>query len=205
MSVSHQSQSVSLRARAAGSSIDLSRHDVLCDRVLRAVIAAGRRGAEPATVTQAIVQGWQWLASRSVIERRALQAQLRDAIAQGHTTARAWLPLAMSETDPELLRAAVVGYLGSAPRSVEQRGQALDDVIEWFRRGLTLDSVAVFVSLLVLREPGVNERLASLRGRLNDAERDRALREFAGATDTLTCEFIAAWCGEPAITPAQPD
>lgn len=205
MSVFHQSRSVSLRTRAASECIDASCHDVLRDRMLRLVIAAGRRGAEPAAVTQAIVQGWQWLASRSVDERRALQAHLRDAIAQGHTTARAWLPLAMSEIDPVLLRAAVLGYLGSAPRSVEQRGQALDDVIEWFRRGLTLDRVAVFVSLLELRKPEVNERLASLRGRLTDAERDRALHGFADATDTLTREFIADWCGEPAIATVQPD
>jgi hypothetical protein len=205
MTVSHQPQSVSLRARAAGESIDLSCRDVLGDSVLRAVMAAGRRGAEPAAITRAIMLGWQWLATRSVIERRALQAQLRDAIARGHTTARAWLPLALAETDPLLLRAAVNGYLGSAPRSVEQRGQALDDVIEWFRRGLALDRVTVFVSLLMLREPGVNERLAPLRGRLTDAERERALRGCAGATDTLTCEFIADWCGEPAIAPVQPD
>jgi hypothetical protein len=204
MSVSHQSRSVALRARAAGESIPSS-YEGLRDRLLRSVIATGRRRAEPAAVTQAIVQGWQWLASGPAIERRALQAELRDAIARGHTTARAWLPLAMSETDPALLRAAVLGYLGSAPRSVEQRGQALDDVVEWFRRGLTLDRVAVFVSLLELREPDVNERLASLRGRLTDAERDRVLRECAGVTDMLTCRFIAEWCGEPTIAPAQPD
>jgi hypothetical protein len=149
--------------------------------------------------------GWQWLAQRSVVEREALQGKLRDAIARGHTTARAWLPLALAETDPMLLRAAVQGYLGAAPRSVEQRGQALDDVVEWCRRGLTLDRVAVFVSLLALREPAVNERLASLRGRLTDAERDRALRECAGAADTPTRQFIADWCDEPAAAPVQLD
>jgi hypothetical protein len=196
---------VSLRARAAGEAIDGSCHDVLGDRMLRLVIAVGARGAGPAAVTQAIVQGWQWLAVSSIPERRALHAQLRVAIARGHTNARAWLPLALSEIDPVLLRAAVIGYLGSAPRSVEQRGQVIDDVIEWFRRGLTLDRVAVFVSLLALREPDVNERLASLRGRLTDAERDRVLCECAGATDTLTREFIADWCGEPVTAPAQPD
>ena len=205
MTVSHLPRSASLRVRAAAESIDLSRHDALCDSVLRAVMTAGRRDAGPAAITRAIMLGWQWLATRSVIERRALQAQLREAIARAHTTPRAWLPLALAEIDPLLLRAAVNGYLGSAPRSLEQRAQALDDVLEWFRRGLALDRVAVFVSLLMLREPGVNERLASLRGRLTDAERDRALRECAGATDTLTCEFIADWCGQPATAPVQPD
>ena len=199
MSVSHQSQSVPLHVRAAGVSID---H--LHDSFLHAAVAAGRRGAEPAAVTQAIMEGWQCLATRSVAERRTLQVKLRDAVARGQTTARAWLPLALAETDPLLLRAAVMQYLGSAPRSVEQRGQALDDVFEWFRRGLTLDHVPVFVALLMLREPAVNARLASLRGRLTDAERDRAMRECDGATDTLTREFVADWRGEPAVTPVQP-
>lgn len=205
MSVSHQPQSVSLRIAAAGDRVDRSCHDALHDRVLRDVIAAGRRGAEPEAVTRANLSGWQWLANRSVPERRALQAELRDAIARGQATARAWLPVAMSETDPALLRAAVEGYLGSAPRSVEQRGQALDDVFEWFRRGLTLDRVAVFVALLALRQPEVNARLASLRGRLTDAERERVLRDFAGATDAPTREFNAEWLGEPPVEPVQSD
>jgi hypothetical protein len=55
-----------------------------------------------------------------------------------------------------------------------------------------------------LREPEVNARLALLRGRLTDAERDRALREFAGATDALTREFIAEWRGAPSDEPVQP-
>jgi hypothetical protein len=187
---------VSLRFAAADEPSGRSCRDVLHDRVLRDVIAAGRRGTEPAAVTRAIISGWSWLAVRSVDARTQLQAELRDTVAKGHTTARAWLPLAVAETDPDLIRAAVNGYLGSAPRSAEQRGQALDDIFEWFRRDLTLDRVGVFVALFALREPDVNARLALLRGRLDDPERDRVLREFVYATDALTREFIAEWLGE---------
>jgi len=206
MSISQTSQSVSLRRVAAVELSGGALHDALRNRVWRDVLAAGRRGAEPAAVTRAILSGWQWLAERAVSARRELQADLRDAIARGHTTTRAWLPLAVAETDSSLIRVAIAGYLGSAPRSVEQRGHALDDVVEWFRRDLTLDRVAVFVALLALREPDVNARLTSLRGRLADAERDRVLREFAGDTDDLTREFIAAWLGQPpGELPVAPD
>lgn len=205
MSVFHQHQLVSLRPVAAAAAAVAVDADSLRGRMLRDAIAAGRRGAEPALTTRAMLTGWRWLGGCCVVERQALHADLREAIAGGQTTARAWLSVAVAETDPALLRAAVAGYLGSAPRSVAAREQALDDVIEWFRRDLTLDRVAVFEALLALREPAVNARLASLRGQLTDAERDRVRGGFAAATDTATREFFAEWGGDPPVAQAQPD
>lgn len=206
MSVSHQHQFVSLRVGAAAASTAVSTQpDDPRARMLQAVVAAGRRGADAAVTTRAIVTGWQWLAGRSVVERRRLHADLREAIAQGLTTTRAWLPVALAESDAVLLRSAVFGYVGASPRAVEAREQALDDVVEWFRRDLTLDRVAVFSALLALREPEANARLESLRGRLTDAERDRVREEFAGATDAPTREFFAEWGCDLTDRTAQPD
>lgn len=205
MSVSHQHQFVSLRPVAADTAVCSAQSDDLHHCMLREAIAAGRRGADSATTTRAVLTGWQWLRGRSIAERRALHAHLGEAVARGQTTSRAWLPIALAETDPALLRAAVTGYVGFAPRSVDARAQALDDVIEWFRRGLTLDRVAVFDALLALRDPEVNTRLALLRGRLTDAERDRVRREFAAATDAPTREFFAEWGGDEPVAQAQPD
>ena len=207
MSVSYQHQSVSLRPVAADASIVAGpAADDVRRRLLDAVIAAGRRGAEPAVLRRAVITGWHWLASSSVIERRALQDDVREAIAGGQTTARAWLPIATAESDPGLLRAAVAGYVGVAPRSVEAREQALTDVIEWFRRDLTLDRVAVFEALLGMREPDLNARLASLRGRLTDVECERVRRHFAAATDATTLDFLAEWGGDGSVArQAQPD
>jgi hypothetical protein len=196
MSVSHQQREfVSWHTLAPDEAAVSGSGDALHDGVLRDVAAAGQRRASPAAVTRASISCWRWLACRPVTARHALQQAVREAVATGRTTARAWLPLAVAETDPQLLRAAIAGYLGAAPRSADQRGQALDDVFEWFRRGLTLDRVAVFEALLELREPAVNQRLAVLRGRLTDDERERVRREFVHAADATTREFLDEWCG----------
>jgi hypothetical protein len=161
--------------------------------VLERVIAAGRRDATPATTTTALHACWRQLASRTPRQRAEMFDALRAAIRDGETTARAWLPLALAEIDPALLSVAVAGYLGSAPCSVDRRARALDDVLQWFLRGLALDRVAVFAALLRLRDDVVNERLAAVRGRLTDAERARVLREFTDAEDAATREFCADW------------
>jgi hypothetical protein len=205
MSVFRQHQFVSLRPVAATPASVAIDADGLPGRMLRDAIAAGRRGAEPALTTRAVLTGWRWLGGCCVAERQALHADLRQAIARGQTTPRAWLPIAVAETNPALLRAAVAGYIGSAPRSVAEREQALEDVIEWFRRDLTLDRVAVFEALLALREPAVNARLALLRGRLTAAERDRVRNGFAAATDAATREFFAEWDDDPPVAQAHPD
>jgi hypothetical protein len=168
---------------------------------LQALVTAGRRGAPAAATMQAARLCWRLLACTSVDQRRALHDALRRAIDCGQTTTRAWLPVALGETDPALIGAAVTGYLGTAPRSVEQREQALVDVVEWFRRGLALDGVAVFIALLAARDPEVNDRLALVRGRLSEVERARVLREFAGTTDAATRDFLDDWRGE---SPGEP-
>jgi hypothetical protein len=205
MSGFHQHQFESLRPVAADMLVPAVQRDELHARMLRDVVVAGRRGVDPAVTTRAVMTAWQWLRQRSLAARRVLHEDLRDAIAQGRTTSKAWLPIAVAETDPALLRAAVTGYIGSVPRSSNAREQAFHDVIDWFRRDLTLDRVAVFEALLALREPEVNARLASLRGRLTIVERDRVCREFAAASDAPTREFCAEWTDGSADTPAQSD
>ena len=79
--------------------------------LLRALILAGTRGAEPAAVTAALMRYWQEIRSANVMQRRWVGAELRAAVRRGETTSRAWLPVAVGEMDPELVR-------DSAPISV---------------------------------------------------------------------------------------
>ena len=168
---------------------DVSAHRAL----LRALILAGARSAAPAAVTAALMRYWQELRLASVTQRRWVVAELRAAVRRGETTSRAWLPVAVGETDPGLVREAVLGYLGGTPVSIERRELAAGDALDWIRRGLALNRVAVFVALLRLGDVTINERLAGLRGRLNGAEAAAVWCEFADRDGTPGGDFIAEW------------
>lgn len=170
------------------------RADVAAHRaLLRALILAGARGAAPAAVTAALMRYWQELRLASVTQRRWVVEELRAAVRRGETTARAWLPVAVGETDPGLVHEAVLGYLGATPVSIQRRELAVGDALEWIRRGLVLNRVAVFVALLQLRDVTINERLAGLRGRLSEAEATAVWSAFADCDGTPSGDFIAEW------------
>jgi hypothetical protein len=105
----------------------------------------------------------------------------------------AWLTIALGETDPGLVREAVLGYLGGTPVSIERRELVAGDALDWIRRGLALNRVAVFVALLQLGDVTINERLAGLRGRLNEAEAAAVWCAFADSDGTPSGDFIAEW------------
>jgi hypothetical protein len=188
--MSIQSQhAVATRPALRPERVDVSAHRAL----LRALILAGARGAVPAAVTAALMRYWQELRLASVTQRRWVIAELRAAVRRGETTSRAWLPVAVGETDPELVREAVLGYLGGTPVSIERREIAVGDALDWIRRGLALNRVAVFVALLQLGDVTIHERLAGLRGRLNGAEAAAVWCAFADCDDTPSGDFIAEW------------
>ena len=118
---------------------------------------------------------------------------MRGAVRRDETTSRAWLTVALGETDPGLVREAVLGYLGGTPVSIERRELVAGDALDWIRRGLALNRVAVFVALLQLGDVTINERLAGLRGRLNAAEAAAVWCAFADCDGTASGDFIAEW------------
>jgi hypothetical protein len=170
------------------------RADVAAHRaLLRALLVAGERGAAPAVITVALMHYWRELRLASVTQRRWVVEELRAAVRRGETTVRAWLPVALGETDPALVREAVLGYLGGMPASVERRERAVGEALDWIRRGLALNRVAVFVALLQLGDVALNERLASLRGRLTRAETAAVWCEFDDCDGMPSGDFIAEW------------
>jgi hypothetical protein len=180
---------VATRLAPLSERVDVAAHRAL----LRALLAAGARGAAPALTTSALLHYWRELRLSSVTQRRWVVAELRAAVRRGETTARAWLPVALGETDPSLVCEAVLGYLGGTPVSVERRERAAGDALDWIRRGLALNRVAVFVALLQLGDVAINERLAGLRGRLTEAETAAVWCEFGDCDGTPSGDFIAEW------------
>jgi hypothetical protein len=165
------------------------------DHVLAALLACGRRGVMQQALTPALMMYWQCLAYSTVQQRRAVAERLHAAIRAGATTPRAWIPVALGDYDSTIVREAVLGYLGGAPVSIERRAHAVAGAFEWIRRDLSLNRVAVFVTLLQQQDAMLNERLAGLRGRLSDAEATQVWSAFAACEDALTREFIAEWQG----------
>lgn len=184
----------SQHAVVARSATQPERVDVAAHRaLLHALILAGARGAAPALVTAALLRYWQALRLASVTQRCWVVAELRAAVRRGETTSRAWLSVAIGEIDPGLVREAVLGYLGGTPVSIERRELAVGDALDWIRRGLALNRVAVFVALLQQGDVTLNERLAGLRGRLHEAEAAAVWRAFADCAGTPSGDFIAEW------------
>lgn len=166
---------------------------VAFEHVFPALLACGRRGVAHQALTLALVKYWQCLASSTAQQRRSLAERLRAAIRAGETTPRAWIPVALGDHDSTIVSEAVLGYLGGAPVSVERREHALADALEWIRRDLSLNRVAVFVTLLQQQDVTLNERLACLRGRLSDAQANAVCSALAASEDAATREFIAEW------------
>lgn len=163
------------------------------EHVLPAMLACGRRGVTHQALTLALMKYWQCLAHSTAQQRKFLAQRLRAAICAGETTPRAWIPVALGDHDSTIVREAVLGYLGGAPVSVERREHALADALEWVRRDLSLNRVAVFVTLLQQQDVTLNERLASLRGQLSDAQANAVWSALAASDDAATREFIGEW------------
>jgi len=93
----------------------------------------------------------------------------------------------------ELVREAALGYISATSFSTKRQERAVDNALDWIRRGLALNRVAVFVALLQLEDDAVNEQLAGLRGRLSAVEAAEVWCNFADCDGTRSGDFIVDW------------
>jgi hypothetical protein len=168
----------------------IAAHDDMAARLR----AAGRRGATPALIGEALAAYWRLVALTSVERRAAMLRALRDDIAAGHTTARACVPVALGEPEFHVARDATLAYVGGWPASVDRRTQVVDEVVDWIARGLALDRAALFCALLERADPACLDRLAAVRARLDERETAAVLAAFvAREMDAEVATFIAEW------------
>jgi hypothetical protein len=161
--------------------------------ILRQLLACGTRDATIGAVGQALACYWTWLRQADVDARSRLLARLRQAQEAGRTGPAAWVPVALGETDPALVHAAVRAWVGTGPVSVERLARATADAADWLRRGLALNRAAVFVALLERADEALLQRLAPVRGTL---ARDEALAVLAacdGLRDEHSRRFADEW------------
>ena len=168
--------------------------DPSADRcVLEALLEAGRRASGNPSMTPALLQYWAFLVRAQAHQRARLLQGLRARVRSAETTRRAWLPVALAETDPTLVIDAVGEYLGVPAVSIERRAVAVGEVLDWIRRDLPLNRSAVFAALLGLGDETVLESLAGLRGRLSRVEAADVWILAAGAANEAVEEFLAGW------------
>ena len=173
---------------------------------IEAVIAdAGRRSRGTAMdLTPVLLQYWQELPHVASDERRRWLAATRARVLDGETTIRAFVPYALGDIDEEIVCAATAEYVGAHPISIERRQVAVDEAVDWVRRGLALNRGAVFAALLSLGDTVIDETLAGLRLILTHAEIEVVVRHATARPSRAARTFLAEWlelldsCEEPA-------
>jgi hypothetical protein len=165
----------------------------LAARTLTLLLRSGRRDV-PRTATMAALVGyWDCVREIALPERRELCRVLREAIQRGDTTARAWLAVALGEPCAALAQEAAHAYVSAAPASIEQRAAAIDDACDAIRRGLGLSPAGIFSALVSAADPGMLERIAPLRWRLDARQSGDVFELTAGIRDPALREFLDEW------------
>jgi hypothetical protein len=167
---------------------------VECSQALEEILRYARH--EPHDAMPALIAWWRLLAPVAPAARGALLERLRRLVRRGAATPRAFLPAALGDTDATLVVAATAGYLGAGPVSLEWRARAVEDALDWIRRGLALNGGAVFVALLRLQDEDLHARLAGWRGRLSVSQRETVWSCCSGDPCPATQQFLADWRAE---------
>lgn len=185
--------SVAFRVTVERSDFDVCGHDDGATAMLRHLVASGLKDAAADATGRALCDYWGWLRAADRDRRHALAGRLRQAVEQGRTGLRAWVPVILGDTDFELVRAAARAYVDARPVSLEQLERRVADTLDWIRRGLALNRAAVFVALLETADETLLPRLAGLRGRMSAAEAQAVWQACAGLHDDATRGFLDEW------------
>ena len=161
--------------------------------VLEAAIAAAAQRSMPAELTPVLMRYWHELPRRTAGQRRQLLDAIRDRLRAGELTSRALVPFVLGDAEEGLVAAAVIDYLGTHPVSIKRRQAAIDELLDFVRRGLALNRAAVFSTLLGVADPGINDGLGGLRLTLTHPEIEAICRRAADKPSRLTRAFLGDW------------
>ena len=167
-----------------------------------AIAALGQRGRS-VELMPVLAHYWRELQHRAPEQRRRLLDTIGTRLRSGELTSRALVPIVLGDAEEDVVAAAVLEYLGTHPVSIEVRQAAIDDSIDWIRRGLALNRAAIFATLLGIADPAINDALGGLRLTLTPSEIAVICRRATVAQSGLTREFLGDWlllldaCEEP--------
>jgi hypothetical protein len=144
-------------------------------------------------ITPALIDYWQKLPALSVASRRRHVAETCRRVRAGELPVVALVPYALGDDDEDVVATAAAAFTGANESGAELRQSAIEDAIEWIRRGLALNRGAVFAALLAAGDAGVNERLAPHRLTLSAGEVVTVCRRVASDRRKATREFLRNW------------
>jgi hypothetical protein len=166
----------------------------LVDSIESAIAAAGRRTRVlPVDLAPILIRYWQALPRHDTRQRRAWLDACRESVRTGAATTRVFAVQALGDCDEDIVFTAVTEYLGALPVSVERRQAAVEDTLDWIRRGLALNRGALFAAVLLRGDGVIDEALGGLRLILTHAECEVVCRRAAERPSGATRVFLAEW------------
>jgi hypothetical protein len=146
-------------------------------------------------LTPALISYWQRLPAQSAASRRKSLDATRERVRCGCESPAALVPIALGDVDEGIVASATHAYVTSATAATSDVDpvEPIADVVEWIRRGLTLNRGAAFGALLALEDERAVERLAALRLLLSATEVEVACRVLGGSPGPLALDFLRKW------------
>ena len=146
------------------------------------------------SITPVLIDYWQKLPAMSPAVRRQHLAAARDDVRNGCRSREALVPFALGDVDEDIVRVATAACLElSAAGTHDERRIAIEDGIEWIRRGLALNRGAVFSALLGIGDSSIDERLATQRLTLSVEEVATVCRQLPAQPGWTTVRFLRQW------------
>jgi len=159
-----------------------------------AIAAAGRAvDASRCDLTPVLLRYWNQLPRVHVTERRRWLESTRACVHRSETSPRAFVLHALGDHDEEIVHQATLEYAGRHPVSLERRQAAVEEAVDWIRRGLALNRGAVMAALLSLADPTLVDALGGLRLILAREEVEVVCRRAASIPSRVVREFLAGW------------
>lgn len=145
-------------------------------------------------VSNVLIGYWQRLPTEPCAIRRANVAAACRDVRSGALPNAALTVFALGDVDDEVVVEATRAYVERAASPIEDaRAVAIDDVLEWIRRGLALNGGAIFSALLDLDDPVILERLVALRLGLQPQDLETICRRYKSAPTSKVERFLEDW------------
>lgn len=144
-------------------------------------------------MTPALISYWHRLPADPVAARRRRLAETCENVSSGGARPEDLVPFALGDVDDAIVGAATAAYLDAARAGRGARQAAVEDALEWIRRGLAINRGAVFAALLGAGQAAACEGLSALRLVLSDAEVATVCRLLPRARSRATSRFLHQW------------
>lgn len=144
-------------------------------------------------LTNALISYWKRLPAESPAVRRRCLESTCERVSHGMDPRSALLPYALGDADDDIVATATRAYVRPGAEFATRDAVAIEEAVDWVRRGLALNRGAAFGALLSLGEDAVFDRLLALRLGLSAPEVEAACRVLGSPSADTVAEFLGEW------------